>query len=192
MQHAAEPDERRRGFRGDVEACRAVRPSVFRVARAMRSDPDPAIASAALGTALACLLDAPELAHHRAETAAWSGGHALAGLDTYSRVMAVLTLQTWGCDTTSAMPAAIERASLDDLIPALDLLLAHPPAVIYHGGWGAQLRAKAFPDGFPPVGPLTAAQQALRAMIAERCFSPDSPPIHFSDDARRTLSDLVP
>jgi len=249
MQYAADSyDGRRRGFAVDVEACRAVRPSVFGVARAMRGDPDAAIASAALGAALASLLDAPQLAHHHAEAATWSGDPALARLDLHSRVMAVMTLQTLGGDTTSVLqsdpdpvvraaaalapvpadsdhatqalldvlstpsagvsctrdypyfgpvfmsyflPAAIERASLDDLIPVLDRLLAHSPAAIYHGGWGAQLRTKAFPDGFPPAGPLTATQQALRDMVAERCFGPDSPPIRFGDDARTALSDIV-
>ncbi|WP_285559820.1 hypothetical protein [Actinoplanes regularis] len=246
MQHAADDyDGRRRGFPADVEACRALRPSVFPVVRAMRSDPDPVIASAASGAALACLLDAPELAHHRAGTATWPDGHALAGLDRYSRVMAILTLQSWGGDTTSAMetdpdplvraaaalapalagsahgtralldvlsapsahasctrdyphfgpifmsrflPTVIERASLDDLIPALDLLLAGAPPVIYQVDWCTLLRARAFPS----AGPLSAAQQALRDVVAERCFGPGSPPVPFNGDARKALIDLVP
>jgi hypothetical protein len=248
MHYAAAQYQCQAGVPADVEACRAVRPSVFRAARAMRSDPDPAVASAALAAALASLLDAPELAHHRAEATAWADGHALTGLDRYSRAMAVITLQTWGCDTTSVLktdpdpliraaaaltpalagsahgtralldvllapsageackreyehfgpiymtrflPAAIERASLDDLVPVLDLLLAHAPPVIYHGGWGPRLRARAFPDGVPPDGRLTAPLQALRDVIAERCFGPDSPPLHGGDDAREALRDLV-
>ncbi len=216
MQHAVdEYDGRRRGSPADVTACRAARPSVFRVAHAMRGDPDPAIDSAALGAALACLLDAPELAQHRAEVAVWSAGPAFAGLDKHSRVMAVMTLQTLGCDTASVLhtdpdpvvraaaaltpalagsshgtralldvlampsagvsakrdyphfgpifmscflPAAIERASLDDLIPALDLFLTHAPAVVQHGDRGGRLHAKAFPDGVhqPALSPRVA------------------------------------
>jgi hypothetical protein len=250
MQHAADDyDGRRRGLPVDVEACRAVRPSVFGVARAMRGDPDPSTAAAALGAALASLLDAPQLAHHRAEAATWSADPALARLDIHSRVMAVMTLQTLGADTTPLLhsdpdpvvraaaaltpaaadsglatqalldvlsapsagisctrdyphfgpivmsrflPAAIERASLDDLIPVLDQLLAHAPAAICHGDWGPQLRTKAFPDGFPPAGPLTTTQRALQEMIAERCFGPDSPPLRRGDDARTALIDTVP
>jgi hypothetical protein len=33
--------------------------------------------------------------------------------------------------------------------------------------------------------------QALRDVIAERCFGPDSPPLHGGDDAREALRDLV-
>ncbi len=38
--------------------------------------------------------------------------------------------------------------------------------------------------GSPPL-------QALRDVIAERCFGPDSPPLHGGDDAREALRDLV-
>ena len=34
-------------------------------------------------------------------------------------------------------------------------------------------------------------RQALRDVIAERCFGPDSPPLHGGDDAREALRDLV-
>ncbi|SDL20173.1 hypothetical protein [Nonomuraea jiangxiensis] len=250
MQHITEPDGRRRGFPADVAACRAIRPSVYRAAYAMRTDPDPAVASEALGTLLACLLDAPELADHRAEAAAWSrGGRALAGLDKHARVMAVMTLQSWGYDTKPAMetdpdpvvraaaalspanadsiqgtrallevlsapsaavwckrdyphfgpifmsdflPAAIDRATLDDLTPVLDVLLAGAPRIIYLGDWGGRLRMKAFPGGFPPVEPLDTAQRALLNVIAARCFSPDSPRMWSSGDARMALRALVP
>jgi hypothetical protein len=33
--------------------------------------------------------------------------------------------------------------------------------------------------------------QALRDVIAERCFGPDSPPLHGEDDAREAPRDLV-
>jgi hypothetical protein len=33
--------------------------------------------------------------------------------------------------------------------------------------------------------------QALRDVIAERCFGRDSPPLHGGDDAREALRDLV-
>ncbi|MEU6074006.1 hypothetical protein [Micromonospora sp. NPDC047074] len=249
MQHTTEPDERRRGLLADVAACRAARPSVYRTAYALRTDPDPAVASEALGTMLACLLDAPELAHHRAEATAWSHGHALAGLDKHSRVMAVLSLQSWGYGTTPVMetdpdpvvraaaalspanagsvqgtralldvlstpsaarwckrnyphfgpifmvsflPAAIDRATLDHLVPVLDVLLASAPPIIYVGDWGARLRMKAFPNGFPPVEPPTTAQRTLLDVIAKHCFGPDFPRMCSGGDARVALRDLVP
>jgi hypothetical protein len=56
---------------------------------------------------------------------------------------------------TRFLPAAIERASLDDLVPVLDLLLAHATRHLPRR-LGPRLRARAFPDGLPPDGRLTA------------------------------------
>lgn len=50
------------------------------------------------------------------------------------------------------LPAAIDRATLDELAAALTLLLAHAPNGTYFGDRGPQLRAKAFPEGFPSAG----------------------------------------
>ncbi|GAB3840623.1 hypothetical protein ACFPIJ_44890 [Dactylosporangium cerinum] len=72
LHHAAEPDERRRGFPADVDACRAARPAVHRAVSALRADADPSVAAAALGTLLACLLDAP------ASSTTGSGAHGCA------------------------------------------------------------------------------------------------------------------
>ncbi|WP_426502410.1 HEAT repeat domain-containing protein [Dactylosporangium sp. McL0621] len=89
------------------------------------------------------------------------------------------------------LPAAIDRATLDDLVPALTLLLADPPTGTYAGDWGARLRRKAFPDGFPPSRPLSPAQRALLHLLAERCFGPAAPPVRFATDTRSALSDLI-
>jgi hypothetical protein len=248
MEATAAADEREPGQSADIAACRATRSSVYRAACAMRVDPDPAVVSAALGT-LACLLDAPELAHRRPEAAAWLHDHALASTDRRTRVLAVMSLQSWAYDTTpllerdpdpvvrataalspthaaqpegaralldvlssptaaawcqqvfphfgrifpfKLMPAAIDRATLDDLVTVLDVLLADPPPGTYAGDWGARLRAKAFPDGFPPSVPLSPAQHAFLDLVAERCFGPAAPPVWFRTDPRIALSDLVP
>nr|BFE56396.1 hypothetical protein GCM10020063_009220 [Dactylosporangium thailandense] len=90
------------------------------------------------------------------------------------------------------LPAAIERATLDELIAALTPLLADAPDGTYAGDWGARLRAKAFPDGFPSARPLDPAQRALLQLIAERCFGPAAPPVRFDTDPRSALRDLIP
>jgi hypothetical protein len=223
----------------DLAACRAARPHVYRAAWAMRADPDPAVVSAAVGT-LACLLDAPELAHHRPDVAAWLRDHALALSDRRTRVLAVMTLTSWAYDTTQIirhdqdpvvrataalssahaaepegtrallevlstpadaawcqqvfphfgrifpfklLPVAIDRATLDELVAALGVILADPPDGTYYGNWGARLRAKAFPDGFPPSRPLSPAQHALLDLIARHCFGPAAPPVWFTSDS---------
>ncbi|GAA3247592.1 hypothetical protein ACFO1B_38765 [Dactylosporangium siamense] len=236
------------GDAADVAACRAARPDVYRAAWAMRTDPDPAVVSAALGT-LPCLLDAPELVHHRPDVAAWLRDHGLARSDRRTRVLAVMTLTSWGYDTTRVLrhdqdavvraaaalspalaadpdgtrailevlstppdaawcqqvfphfgrlfpfkllPAAVDRATLDELVAALDVLLAVPPDGTYYGDWGTRLRAKAFPDGFPPPQPASPAQRALLDLIARHCFGPAAPPVWFGSDVRAALSELVP
>lgn len=63
------------------------------------------------------------------------------------------------------IPAAIDQAPLDQLVAALEVLLADPPAGTYAGDWGQRLAAKAFPDGFPLVGPLDPAQRALLRLL---------------------------
>ncbi|WP_271189679.1 hypothetical protein [Dactylosporangium matsuzakiense] len=90
------------------------------------------------------------------------------------------------------LPAAIDRATLDELVAALTPLLADAPAGTYAGDWGARLRAKAFPDGFPPARPLDPAQRALLQLIADRCFGPAAPPVRVDTDPRRALRDLMP
>ncbi|MEU7872576.1 hypothetical protein [Dactylosporangium sp. NPDC049140] len=75
------------------------------------------------------------------------------------------------------LPAAIDRASLDDLVAALTTLLADAPDGTYAGDWGARLRTKAFPDGFPSTRPLDPTRCGLLRLIAERCFGPTAPPI---------------
>lgn len=158
----------------------------------MRSDPDPAVASAALAAGLASLLDAP-LTPALADSI--HGTRAILGVlsaPSATRLCKREYEHFGPIYMTRFLPAAIERASPEDLVPALDLLLAHAPPVIYHCGWGPQLRAKMFPAGIPLDGPLTVPQQALRDVIARRCFGPDSPPLHHEDDARKALNDLVP
>ncbi|MEJ3746378.1 HEAT repeat domain-containing protein [Actinomycetes bacterium KLBMP 9797] len=90
------------------------------------------------------------------------------------------------------LATAIDRATLDELIAVLAVLLADAPPGTYAGDWGARLRAKAFPDGFPPSAPLNPAQQAFLDLVAERCFGPTAPPVWFGTDPRLALSDLVP
>lgn len=90
------------------------------------------------------------------------------------------------------LPAAIDRAALDELVTVLAVLLADAPAGTYAGDWGARLRAKAFPDGFSPSMPLNPAQQAFLNLVAEHCFGPAAPPVRFRTDPRMALSDLVP
>jgi hypothetical protein len=90
------------------------------------------------------------------------------------------------------LPAAIDRATLDELVTALTPLLANAPNGTYAGDWGARLRAKAFPDGFPPSRPLDPAQRALLNLIGEHCFGPAAPPVRFATDTRKALSDLMP
>lgn len=248
MEAVAVSGEWEPGQPGDITACRAARPRVYRAACVMRADPDPAVVSAALGT-LACLLDASELEHLRPETAAWLRDHALASSDRRIRVLAVMILASWAYDTapvlrsdpdpvvraTAALspahaaepegtrallevlstpadaawcqqvlphfgrifpfkllPVAIDRATLDELVTALGVILANAPDGTYAGDWGARLRAKAFPDGFPPQRPLSPAQRALLDLIAEYCFGPAAPPIWFATDPRTALSDLMP
>jgi hypothetical protein len=60
------------------------------------------------------------------------------------------------------LPAAVERAPLDELVAALTLLLADPPDGTYAGDWAARLRARAFPD----ARPLDAVQRTLLQLIA--------------------------
>ncbi len=90
------------------------------------------------------------------------------------------------------LPAAIDRASLDDLVAALTPLLADAPDGTYAGDWGTRLRAKAFPDGVPSARPLDAARRTLLQLIAERCFGPAAPPIRSDKDTRSALRDLLP
>lgn len=90
------------------------------------------------------------------------------------------------------LPAAIDRATLDELVAALTPLLADAPDGTYAGDWGAGLRAKAFPDGFPSARPLQPAQTALLQLIADRCFGPSAPPVRSDADTRRALRDLIP
>ncbi|WP_200216867.1 hypothetical protein [Micromonospora coerulea] len=248
MEAAAVSGDWAPGQPATIAACRAARPRVYRAACAMRTDPDPAVVSAALGT-LACLLDAPELAHHRPEAGVWLHDHALVSADRRTRVLAVMTLASWAYDTapvlqndpdpvvraTAALspthavkpagtrallevlsapadaawcqqvfphfgrifpfkllPAAIDRAPLDELVTALAVLLADAPEGTYAGDWGARLRTKAFPDGFPPSEAPNPAQRALLTVLSEHCFGPAAPPIWFATDARMALSDLVP
>ncbi|GAA4255875.1 hypothetical protein [Dactylosporangium darangshiense] len=91
MEAVTEPEEYRRGYPDDVAACRALRPAVYEAARAMRTDPDPAVGAEALGVLSACLLDAAELAQHRAEVARWlsaAGGHRPRGAGRPAPVLA--------------------------------------------------------------------------------------------------------
>ncbi|MEV4514447.1 hypothetical protein AB0K00_36480 [Dactylosporangium sp. NPDC049525] len=114
MGAAAEPDERRPGCAADVAACRALRPSVYHAAAALRTDTDPAVAAKALEALHACLLDAPELAHHRPDAAGWLRGNALASLDVPTRAVVVVSLQDWGYDTTPVIasdPDPLVRAA---------------------------------------------------------------------------------
>jgi hypothetical protein len=90
------------------------------------------------------------------------------------------------------LPVAIDRAALDDLVAALTPLLADAPDGTYAGDWGARLRTKAFPDGFPSARPLDPARRALLHLIAERCFGPAAPPIRSDKDPRSALRDLIP
>ncbi|WP_326557252.1 hypothetical protein [Micromonospora sp. NBC_01796] len=90
------------------------------------------------------------------------------------------------------LPVAIDRATLEELVRALGLLLAEPPDGTYVGDWGARLRAKAFPGGFPPPQPLDATQQALLDLVAMHCFGPAAPPRRFAADTRMALRGLVP
>ncbi|WP_203899682.1 hypothetical protein [Virgisporangium aliadipatigenens] len=86
------------GGEAEVAACRAARPRAYRAASAQLADPDPTVVSAAIGT-VACLLDAPDLQHHRPQVAIRLHGHALSASDRRTRIMAVLTLSAWGFDT---------------------------------------------------------------------------------------------
>ncbi|WP_327001293.1 hypothetical protein OHA72_40065 [Dactylosporangium sp. NBC_01737] len=114
MRAAAEPEDRLAGCPDDVAACRALRPSVYPAAVALRTDADPVVAGKALQALHACLLDAPELAHHRSEAAGWLRGDALAALDVTTRVVVVVSLQEWGYDTTPVIasdPDPLVRAA---------------------------------------------------------------------------------
>ncbi|MFI5912077.1 hypothetical protein [Dactylosporangium sp. NPDC051541] len=71
------------------------------------------------------------------------------------------------------------------------MLLPVAPTGTYAGDWGTGLRAKAFPDGFPPTRPLDPAQLALLRLIAERCFGPAAE-WGSDEDSRRALRDLIP
>jgi hypothetical protein len=153
MGAAAEPEERRPGCPADVAACRALRPAVHRAAAALRTDPDPAVATRALGAVLACLLDAPELAHHQPVTAEYLRS-GFAALDRRTRAVAVLGLQSWGYDTAwvlDAEPDPLVRAAAaassphpcgPDGVRALREALVAPAA----GRRCTQL--------FPPFGPI--------------------------------------
>ncbi|HTJ39771.1 MAG TPA: hypothetical protein VL738_41695 [Dactylosporangium sp.] len=121
MEAVTEPEEYRRGYPDDVAACRALRPAVYEAARAMRMDPGPAVGAEALGVLSACLLDAAELAQHRAEVARWLSGPDFAPLDLHTRVLAVLNLRSWGYDTTPMMhadPDPLVRAAAATGAPA--------------------------------------------------------------------------
>lgn len=89
------------------------------------------------------------------------------------------------------LPVVIDRAGVDELVAALAVLLAAPPDGTYAGGWGARLRAKAFPDGVPPSGTLSPAQRALLDVLSEHCFGAAAQPIVFGSDPQLALSDLV-
>ncbi|MDI6105677.1 hypothetical protein QLQ12_44565 [Actinoplanes sp. NEAU-A12] len=114
MEAAAESD--RWGPSGesvDVDSCRAARGQVYRAAYAKLADSDPTVVSAALGT-IACVLEAPELQHLRPGIAAWLNSHALSAPDRRIRVMAVLTLSSWGHDNTPVLrddPDLVVRAT---------------------------------------------------------------------------------
>jgi hypothetical protein len=90
------------------------------------------------------------------------------------------------------LPTAIDRAALDELLPALKAILAAPPQGTYAGDWGTRLRTKAFPDGMPAPAALSSTQRALVDMLAKHCFGPAAPPVWFASDPRMAFRELVP
>lgn len=126
----------------------------------MRTDPDPAVASAALGALHACLLDAPEPAHHRRSrrVAAWP---RLRRLDQRTRVLAVMSLQSWGQDAKAVM-----ETDSDPLVRAIAAL--SPACVDSPQGTQALLEALSAPsaEGIPGRVP---ARQAARHPPSEHC-----------------------
>ena len=144
----------------------------------LRTDPDPVVrAAAALSPAHAAETDALLEVLASPGDAAW----CQQVLPHFGRMFPFKLL-----------PAAIDRAPLDELVPALEVLLAAPPRGTYAGDWGTRLRAKAFPGGVPAAEALSDAQRALLAVLSTYCFGAAAPQLSFAADPRMAFRDLMP